>query len=76
MRWSTPNYELGDTRMVERFLLVPKRLQRRVGDSFVWETRWLESAVIIQTYETPIYDDRPYWQDLKWEGECGDSKET
>lgn len=54
-------YEVGDTRTVNRFLIIPKRLRN--------EWRWLERATIEQTYYkytdglfTGIY----LWTDTAW----------
>lgn len=62
MRWNnaTPP-SLGDTRIVKRFLLFPIRL----GD----ESRWLEVAIIKQTFVAHDLFPRSqpgYWKDTSW----------
>jgi len=57
MKWDhTPEPELGDKRIYEKFLLLPLR----IGD----QTRWLEFTCIEQEY----YQCRlaPYWRNVKW----------
>ena len=57
MRWTKAEYNLGDVRFIERFLLFPKTIEK--------ETRWLEYAVIKQVYTNA--GSGPGWFDLNWD---------
>jgi len=65
MKWIKDNHRLGDTRVMLRFLIFPKTLERVLGDGFVWETRWLEWAEILEEYETPMHES-PCWREVRW----------
>lgn len=61
MRWKNKEYKPGDTRIISRLLLFPRRINN--------ETRWLEYAKVNQIYAYEFQEDLSivyYWQDLNW----------
>jgi hypothetical protein len=65
-RWNLP--ELGDVRMVSRFIWFPTCL---CNDKDEYEWRWLERSNVQQKYWwtliNPFFENR--WQDVRWEDE-------
>ena len=74
MRWDSPKPRLGSSRVVYRFLMLPRTLQG--------ETRWLEYVRIRQYYQNP---DNPIpgvpmssasrWVDTAWVSDLEDDDE-
>ena len=71
MRWKD-KYEGWETRVVKRFLLLPKILKKRamseedkiyLGER---EHRWLEITNILQMYEVDFNGDPIGWKDCCW----------
>jgi len=56
MRWPTQRLNHGNTRVVKKFLLLPKSISE--------ETRWLEIVKIKQTFK--CYYDGCFWEDTEW----------
>ena len=69
MRWRAKEPPKNrDQRAVERYLFLPKTLRVELSDGKkVLETRWLETAFIIQQYDLDYASPEGRWFNLKWQ---------
>lgn len=69
MRWTTPNYKLGDIKTETKFCWFPTKFLSEDGKLWTWV--WWETVTVTLEHRSWGYGSDSYWETIDWRIEDG-----